>query len=366
MNTKAAAGAAATPIFLSALTMLVPFMILGAAGGETAQPAGAVLCGGGGTAQTVDGVALTADQMANAQTITDVTATRQLPVFAVIVALTTAYTESTLHNYETQADHDSEGLFQQRISIYTAAVATDPVKATSAFLNRLVQVDGWPTNPVGVDAQAVQISKHPDRYTANQALGTSLASLLWPAAAAAAGTMAATGPTDPAICPGGGGAAGAIVGPHGNNVAGTTQIPAGFVISGTAKAYGVVRYALAQLGKPYVFAASGPNAFDCSGLTMASWATAGVALPHLASGQTAFGTPEPTNLTQALGGDLVMIPGADGTAALPGHVGMVAGYVDATDGRHLYIIQAPMTGLSVELTEATEWSGQIVDVRHLG
>ncbi len=99
---------------------------------------------------------------------------------------------------------------------------------------------------------------------------------------------------------------------------------------------------------------------------MAAWAAAGVALPHNAASQVGLGIPQPTNLTQAVSGDLVMIPGSDGTAQNPGHVGMVAGYVDRSDGRHLYIVQAPETGVPVELTEATEWSGQIVDVRHVG
>jgi hypothetical protein len=31
----------------------------------------------------------------------------------------------------------------------------------------------------------------------------------------------------------------------------------------------------------------------------------------------------------------------------------------------LYIIQAPMTGIPVELTEATQWTGQVVGVRHI-
>jgi len=46
-------------------------------------------------------------------------------------------------------------------------------------------------------------------------------------------------------------------------------------------------FARAQLGKPYVFGAAGPSAFDCSGLTMAAWAQVGVALPHSASLQYA-------------------------------------------------------------------------------
>ena len=47
----------------------------------------------------------------------------------------------------------------------------------------------------------------------------------------------------------------------------------------------VVNYAYAQLGKPYQWAAAGPSAFDCSGLTMAAWSTAGVSLPHNAAMQ---------------------------------------------------------------------------------
>ena len=39
-------------------------------------------------------------------------------------------------------------------------------------------------------------------------------------------------------------------------------------------------FARAQVGKAYVFGASGPDAYDCSGLTSAAWASAGVSLPH--------------------------------------------------------------------------------------
>jgi len=46
-----------------------------------------------------------------------------------------------------------------------------------------------------------------------------------------------------------------------------------------------VAYARAQLGKPYVFATAGPNTFDCSGLTMAAWAAAGVRMPHYSGSQ---------------------------------------------------------------------------------
>jgi cell wall-associated NlpC family hydrolase len=53
----------------------------------------------------------------------------------------------------------------------------------------------------------------------------------------------------------------------------------------SGRAGSAVSYALAQLGKPYVFGAAGPSSFDCSGLTMSAWAQAGVYLPHSASMQ---------------------------------------------------------------------------------
>lgn len=369
-HSSAVAASLAAPIAAAIAAIMMPFLVLGAARAGTSSLDGAVLCAGGGTAQTIAGVRLDPEQMGNAHTIVTVTADRHLPSYAAVIALDTAYTESSLHNTITQTDHDSEGLFQQRISLYTKQVADDPVKATTAFLDRLTGIPNWQTNPVGVNAQTVQISAHPERYQPNAALAQQLTDLLWPAAAAAAPPT--TAPTDPTvtapapapICAGGGGA-GTIVGPTGNNIAGTTTIPAGLIITGSGPAQIAVRYALAQLGKPYIFGAAGPDAFDCSGLMMAAWAAAGIALPHFAASQATLGTPEPSNLSQAVGGDLVAIPGSDGTPQDPGHIGMVAGYTDEPDGRHLWLIQAPQTGVPVELTEATRWTGQIVAVRHI-
>ena len=56
---------------------------------------------------------------------------------------------------------------------------------------------------------------------------------------------------------------------------------AGPVLRGDAAR--VVAYALAQIGDPYVYAADGPDAFDCSGLTMAAYAQIGIRLPHVGS-----------------------------------------------------------------------------------
>jgi cell wall-associated NlpC family hydrolase len=50
-----------------------------------------------------------------------------------------------------------------------------------------------------------------------------------------------------------------------------------------------IKTALAQVGDPYVWAATGPDGFDCSGLTMYAYAAAGVALPHSSRGQSELG-----------------------------------------------------------------------------
>jgi cell wall-associated NlpC family hydrolase len=50
-----------------------------------------------------------------------------------------------------------------------------------------------------------------------------------------------------------------------------------------------VRYAMAQVGDAYVWGATGPSAYDCSGLTMMAWAQAGVGLPHSSSAQQGAG-----------------------------------------------------------------------------
>ncbi len=71
----------------------------------------------------------------------------------------------------------------------------------------------------------------------------------------------------------------------------TTRVPSDVPASGRAGA--AISYAMAQVGKAYVFGAAGPSAFDCSGLTMMAWAQAGVALPHSSSAQFSSGPGSP-------------------------------------------------------------------------
>jgi cell wall-associated NlpC family hydrolase len=65
----------------------------------------------------------------------------------------------------------------------------------------------------------------------------------------------------------------------------------------------VVAFAFGQLGKPYRWAAAGPDSYDCSGLTQAAWRTAGVHLPHNAAAQ--YGTTARVDRNRLRPGDLV-------------------------------------------------------------
>jgi cell wall-associated NlpC family hydrolase len=81
----------------------------------------------------------------------------------------------------------------------------------------------------------------------------------------------------------------------------TTRTPVNVPVSGRAAA--AVHFALAQVGKPYVYGAAGPNAYDCSGLTMAAWGAAGVSLSHSSGAQWNEGTH--ISASQLQPGDLV-------------------------------------------------------------
>jgi cell wall-associated NlpC family hydrolase len=83
----------------------------------------------------------------------------------------------------------------------------------------------------------------------------------------------------------------------------------------------ILSYAEAQLGKPYVFGAAGPDSFDCSGLAMMAYRAAGIAIPRTSQAQWAWGRQVPASQVQP--GDLVFFSGSDGTPAAPGHVGIV-------------------------------------------
>jgi cell wall-associated NlpC family hydrolase len=85
----------------------------------------------------------------------------------------------------------------------------------------------------------------------------------------------------------------------------------------------VLAYARQQLGKPYLWGGTGPDAFDCSGLVMMAYRAVGISIPRTSQQQWAWGPKIPANQVQP--GDLVFFAGSDGTQTAPGHVGLVIG-----------------------------------------
>ncbi|KAB8167277.1 glycoside hydrolase [Streptomyces sp. 3MP-14] len=64
-----------------------------------------------------------------------------------------------------------------------------------------------------------------------------------------------------------------------------------------------IAFAEGELGKPYVWGATGPNSYDCSGLTQAAWRAAGVEIPRVTWDQVNIGTTIPRDQIQP--GDLI-------------------------------------------------------------
>jgi cell wall-associated NlpC family hydrolase len=108
----------------------------------------------------------------------------------------------------------------------------------------------------------------------------------------------------------------------------------------------VLTYARAQLGKPYVYGAEGPDSFDCSGLTMMAYRAAGLAIPRTAATQYRWGKHIPAGTEQP--GDLIFFrPESDG----PGHVGIVE-----NPGTGMMIV-APHTGDHVKYQSYKNYPG---------
>ena len=114
-------------------------------------------------------------------------------------------------------------------------------------------------------------------------------------------------------------------------------------VSGRAGA--AVSYALAQVGDSYVYGAAGPDAFDCSGLTMAAWAQAGVGLPHSSSAQ--MGSGAPVSQSQLQPGDLVFY------YSPVSHVGIYIG-----NGQIVHAAN-PSTGVQVSPVFSMPYSGAV-------
>jgi peptidoglycan DL-endopeptidase CwlO len=345
-------------IALAAGAVLITPIAGGSLIGATVLTSAAGACGPAGPARQVAGLQLDAEQLANAGVIIDVTHQAGLPARAAVIAVATALQESTLRNLDhgDTAGPDSRGLFQQRIRYYGVDVATDPARSTTAFLALLVQVPGWDTIPLTVAAATVQRPRADLRgaYAKWETAATRLVAGTWPAPMT--GPPAPSTPSGPAPLPAPTSTCG--LGGEGLPGAGGGALPPGYRLPTAGQGAIAVRAALSQLGKPYIWGGVGPDGFDCSGLTMTSWAAAGVAIPRTAHEQAGFGLPV-TSVAALQPGDLLFIAGSHGTATSPGHLGMYIGTVDGIP----YLVQARQTGTDVEVDPFSRWEGLIVGIR---
>lgn len=310
-------GMVAVGVALAVGVMIAAFVPIfgGSAASEQGSQLGATLatllsdasqaCVPGGAVQ-----GLTAEQASNAEAIVSAAFAASGEDHTVArIALMVAWTESTLHDLGPLPHNDgSLGLFQQR-GWGTAGQEMDPATATGLFVGRLLAVPGWRQLPPWVAAEDVQRSAFADgrNYKANWVRsGALLAAVL-------------TNGDRAGSC--GQGVPGGVVGPPSAHGLPTNySVPAG---TGPAHAM-VVAWAIDQLGKPYVWGAAGPASFDCSGLTLAGWARAGVALVHYTVTQQGEGVA--VSAEQLMAGDLVLIPGSDSPGpGEAGHVGIYLG-----------------------------------------
>ncbi|MGH8960967.1 MAG: C40 family peptidase, partial [Jatrophihabitantaceae bacterium] len=349
------------------------FIVLLGSGGAPASALGAA--GGSQCATSGPLAGLSDGQAQSARTIV-ATATPIGGQKAALIAVMVALGETRLTNID-HGDRDSLGLFQQRANWGTSAQRMDPVWATTAFLTApnlglLVKVPGWKNLNPWIAAQGVQGSAW-DGHTA-QAQG------LPPARDALTGKI---------VPPDGYGVGANYQAQHARAQAilavidgdavkldcggiPSTLPPGDAARHGLPAAYDIrsiganpaetkaVTFALAQLDKPYVFGAVGSDAFDCSGLMMAAWAQAAVILSHWTITQAEAGTPV-ASPAQMSPGDLILVPGSDGTLSAPGHVGMYIGHglvVDAADEQVGIIVQP--------YREFVRVGGGLSGIRHIG
>jgi cell wall-associated NlpC family hydrolase len=266
--------------------------------------------GGGATFET-----LSDEQRQNAAAIISVAKDMQLPPKAWLIALATAMQESTLRNID-YGDRDSLGLFQQRPSQGwgTPAQVTDPAYSSRIFYERLMEVPGWDSMPVTKAAQTVQRSAFPDAYAKWEGLAASLVENI-----------------------------GDVANPTGCAPGTTGALPPG--VAGAA-----IGFALGELGKPYVWGATGPDSWDCSSLLQASYRAAGVTIPRVSRDQYNSGGHLPVRDMQP--GDFLFYAHDTSDPTTIYHVMMYLG-----DGR---MVEAPNRNFPVRVQPVSWEFGDLV------
>ncbi|HEY3894897.1 MAG TPA: NlpC/P60 family protein [Pseudonocardiaceae bacterium] len=272
---------------------LVGLLVVGLLGGLIAVAAISVLLGGVGSGDWMYGAPcgsvltstdprntpqvalrasdLDAEQRAIVGQIIAIGKQRHLPPRAWQIAIQAGMTESRLHNLR-YGDRDSLGIFQMRPSQGWGSVAqlSDPVYQINKFYDVLLRIPDWQNQRPGDSAQDIERSAFPMRYHRWETLAVNVISDV-------GGDVAEF---TAASC--------------------STPLPSGAPSEVAGRA---IQYALGEVGKPYVWGATGPNAYDCSGLMLRSYEAAGITLPRVARQQYWAGAHVPVR--QAQPGDLL-------------------------------------------------------------
>ncbi|RII94860.1 C40 family peptidase [Clavibacter californiensis] len=304
---------AAPVVGLAAVVVVVFTVIIGG----SRDSASAAACGADGpavavqTGQLPDRIgAYSGEQIQNAASILSIGRQRGLDRHAQQVALIAAMTESNLRDLD-GGDRDSAGLFQMRPSQGwgTHDQIMDPQYAIGLFYDRLTAVPGWEAKAPGEAAQAVERSAFPDRYATHLPEAAQVMDGLSGADVARVST------TDQGLAcsPSGTSASGGLAaeerwptGPHAEQVA------------------HVIAFAKQQLGKSYRLGSTGPDSWDCSGLTKVAYAGIGIDIDdgHSATTQWSNGVArgQMHPLSEVQPGDLIFWGGDDAW-----HVGISLG-----------------------------------------
>jgi peptidoglycan DL-endopeptidase CwlO len=121
---------------------------------------------------------------------------------------------------------------------------------------------------------------------------------------------------------------------------------------GSGKAAGALKAAMSKLGKPYVWGATGPNAYDCSGLLLRAYEAAGVTIPRVSRDQFRAGAMLPVE--EAAPGDFLFWAHDTSNPATIHHVAMYLG-----DGE---IVEAQQSGVPVHTRDVSFDEGGMMSV----
>jgi cell wall-associated NlpC family hydrolase len=248
--------------------------------------------------------------------------------------------------FRTQARN---ALAAERAAAQRAAVLKAAIEASVSRQSAAVQAIAASTKRLETELGAARAHEYQLQQARQRALAAAAARVAAQraAAAAAAAASAPSGGTG-----GSGGSAPAVGSTGGGGYAGGT--------SGWASSYSLAQgataaqgnaaadWALTQLGKPYVWGGAGPDVYDCSGLTMDAWASAGVPLLHWTGYQWPSGPHIP--ISQLRRGDLVFYATNTADPNTIHHVGIYIG-----NGQ---MVDAPYTGAYVRI-DSIYWTGLI-------